>query len=30
MGSSEGYADSGHIMAVEFDKKIIFSLYDTV
>ena len=23
MGSSEGYADSGHIMAVEFDKKII-------
>ena len=23
MESSEGYADSGHIMAVEFDKKII-------
>ena len=23
MDSSEGYADSGHIMAVEFDKKII-------
>lgn len=23
MGPSEGYADSGHIMAVEFDKKII-------